>query len=128
MIKIVKPKDFNDFKNHVIYGRLAVVKHNNMYALCMAFKKSQKGWTLLTEIDLYELELFDSIDQISGYIRTGKIEEIYDRNFTTLNFLGYDSFDGLWYVKNFKLNNEKLKSAEVKSRLMGWVPYDKMWK
>ena len=141
MVKIVRAKDYKDFKKHIDYGRLVVVKHEDKYFLCLAFRQPQtydelshmKARIMFNQvhtknngINLYELNVFSSLDNILDYIKTGKIEEVYEKNLCTMSIVPIKTNSAVWYVKNFKLNKEKLKFVEVKSRLLGWVPDDKV--
>lgn len=142
MVKIVKATDYKDFKKHIDYGRLVVIKHEDKYFLCIAFRQPQmydgdlshfkarvifnQTETKLKGVNLYELNVFSSLDNILDYIKTGKIEEVYEKNLCTMPIVPIKTNSAVWYVKNFKLNKEKLKFLEVKSRLLGWVPDDKV--
>lgn len=124
MIKIVKATYYKDFKKHIDYGRLVVVKREDSYSLCIAFRQCEHPKN--SGINLYELNVFSSLDSILDYIKTGKIEEVYEKNLCTMPIVPIKTNSAVWYVKNFKLNKEKLKFLEVKSRLLGWVPDDKV--
>ena len=141
MVKIVRAKDYKDFKKHIDYGRLVVVKHEDSYSLCIAFRQPQmydelshmKARIMFNQvhtknngINLYELNVFSSLDSILDYIKTSKIEEVYEKNLCTIPIVPIKTNSAVWYVKNFKLNKEKLKFLEVKSRLLGWIPDDKV--
>ena len=130
MIKIVKPKNFNDFIKHIDYGRLVVHKLDDKYVLCLAFYKvyeTYSGSRKTKVAFLYELKSFSSLDDVLRYIKTGEIDEIYDINLNSLTLLNSLSLSQEWYISNFKLNKDKLKFMEVKAKLIGWKPYDYMW-